>query len=52
MLFNVELNYNARITISVDAENEGDALNKARDIADEADMEEFVLTSELESRIT
>lgn len=51
MIYTIELNYNARIVQSVEAENEGDALEKARNLAEEADMKDFVLVSENESRI-
>lgn len=51
MLYNVELTYLANIIKSVDAENEGDALEKARTLAEESDMNEFVIVEERESRI-
>ena len=51
MIYTIELNYNARIVQTVEADNEGDALEKARNLAEEADMKDFVLTNENESRI-
>lgn len=51
MKYTIELNYNAQIVQTVEADNEGDALDKARTLAEEADMREFVLTTERESRI-
>lgn len=51
MLYTIELNYNARITKVVDAEDEGDALEKARQLAEDSDMNEFIITEEKESRI-
>lgn len=51
MKYTIELNYNARIEQTVEAENEGEALDKARELAEEADMDDFTLTSERESRI-
>lgn len=51
MIYTIELNYNARYVATVEADNEGDALEKARNIAEEADMKEFTLTNEHESRI-
>ena len=47
----IQLNYNAVIDVEVDANDEGDALGKARAIAEDSDMNEFVLTSERESQV-
>lgn len=49
--FTIEINYLASIVKTVDAVDEGDALNKARDMAEESDINEFVLVEERESRI-
>lgn len=49
--YTIELNYNAAITFDVIAEDEGEALSKARDLAEEADMSQFTLTEEFESKI-
>ena len=51
MAYTIELNYNARIVVNVDANDEGDAYEKARNFAEEADMSDFVLTEEKESRV-
>ena len=51
MLFTIELNYNARIIKVVDAEDEGDALEKARQLAEDSDMNEFIITEEKESKV-
>jgi hypothetical protein len=49
--YTIQLNYNASIVVDVTAENEGEALDKARDIAEDADMHQFTIGSENESRI-
>lgn len=49
--FKIELNYNAAIVFDVEAEDEGEALDKARNLAEEADINEFNITHENESRI-
>lgn len=51
MRYTIELNYKATIQVAVDANDEGDALDKARNVAEESSIEEFSLTNELESRI-
>jgi hypothetical protein len=51
MLYTIELNYNAKITKVVDAKDEGDALEKARQLAEDSDMTEFIITEEKESRV-
>lgn len=45
------MNYVARITHEVEANDEGDALNKAQQLSEEADMRDFTITGELESKI-
>lgn len=49
----IELNYMATIRVSVQGnfKDEGEALAKAREIADDADINEFNIGNELESRI-
>lgn len=47
----IEMNYTASITQVVEANDEGEALDKARNLADEADINEFVLRDEQEARI-
>lgn len=49
--FNVEINYNASIVFEVKANDEGEALDKARNLAEEADITDFTFTHENESRI-
>ena len=49
--FIVELNYNAFITCEVYGENEGEALDKARDMAEEADIRQFVLNGENNAKV-
>lgn len=51
MLYTIELNYNAKITKVVDAKDEGDALEKARKLAEDSDMTEFIITEEKESKV-
>lgn len=51
MKYTIELNFNARIVETVDANDEGEALTKASKLAENADMNEFILTHENESRI-
>lgn len=49
--YKVQLNYNASIVVEVDAKDEGEALDKARDKAEEADIKQFVIHGERESQI-
>lgn len=49
--YSIEMKYNAVITVTVDANDEGEALDKARNIAEEADSKEFLICEEQESRI-
>ena len=49
--YTVQLNYIAAIEVEVEANDEGIALDKARDAAEDADMNEFILTTEKESKI-
>lgn len=54
--YTVQLNYNASIIVDVmvDGNNqnaEGEALEKARNIAEDADIREFTIGSERESQI-
>ena len=50
-LYDFELNYNARIVHTVEARDEGEALYKARTMAEESDIHDFSLTDERESRV-
>lgn len=49
--YTVKIEYKAYYMATVDAKDEGEALHKAREMAEEADAEEFVLTEENDSRI-
>lgn len=47
--YNVRLNYVATFEVTVEAEDEGQAYDKARDLSENADMNQYMLTSERES---
>lgn len=49
--FKIQLNYNATFTTEVDAKDEGEAYDKARNQAEEADIKEFVICGERETQI-
>lgn len=49
--YTIELNYLTSITLEVEADNEGDALHRAREIAEEAPMSSFSIVEEENSRI-
>lgn len=53
--YTIQLNYTASIIVDVEVENtqhaEGDALEKARNIAEDADIREFTIGNERESLI-
>ena len=49
--FKIQLNYNASYTTEVEAKDEGEALDKARNMAEEADLKEYVICGERESLI-
>jgi hypothetical protein len=53
MQYTIELNYVAsiKVTVNGDFRDEGEALDKARNMAEDADMNEFTIGNELESRI-
>ena len=44
--FQIQLNYNASIVVDVEAEDEGEALDKARDLAEDADNRQFTIHGE------
>lgn len=50
-VFTIEVNYQATYTAIVEAEDEGQALDKARTQAEEADIRDFNIHSEMESNI-
>lgn len=47
--YEVTLNYNASITLCVTADDEGAALDRARNLAEESDINQFQLGIERES---
>jgi hypothetical protein len=49
--YKIRLNYNASIVVDVDAKDEGEALDKARNKAEEADIKQFTICGEKESQI-
>jgi hypothetical protein len=49
--YKIQLNYNASIVVEVDAKDEGEALDKARNMAEEADIKQFTICGEGESQI-
>ena len=49
--YTIESKYAVTIIHTVDANDEGEALDKARNLAEEADMNEFLISEELESQI-
>ena len=49
--YTIQLNYNASIIEEVEAEDEGEALDKARDKAEDADIKQFTICGERESQI-
>lgn len=49
--YTIQMNYNASIIVEVNADNEGEALDMARDKAEDADIREFTICEELPSRI-
>lgn len=50
-IYTVELNYTTAITVEVEANDEGEALQNARDIAEQAPMSSFSIIEENRSRI-
>ena len=49
--YTIELTYKAVINVMVEAEDEPKAIEKAREEAEKAYMEEFYLTDELNSKV-
>lgn len=50
-LYTIEFNFSASIVIDVEANDEGEALTKARELAEMAPMSRFSITEEHNSRI-
>lgn len=51
MQYTIQLDYRATITEVVEAEDEGQAYDKARELAEEADPRDFKITDEEDIRI-
>lgn len=49
--FKIKYCFNATIDVEVDGKDEGDALEKGRRIAEEADIKQFTICGERESQI-
>ena len=49
--YTIQLNYNASIIVDVAGNDEGEALDNARNLAEEADIKEFTICGERESQI-
>ena len=49
--YTIQYNFNASIVVDVDAKDEGEALEKGRNIAEEADIKQFTICGERESQI-
>jgi hypothetical protein len=49
--YTIQYNYNASIVVDVDAKEEGEALEKGRNIAEEADIKQFTICGEREAQI-
>lgn len=49
--FKIQFNYNASIVVDVDAKDEGEALEKGRNIAEEADLKQFTICGEREAQV-
>lgn len=49
--YTIEMNYNAFIVLDVFAEDEGQALDKARDMAEDADIRQFTIGAENNAKI-
>ena len=49
--FKIQYNFTASIVVDVDGKDEGDALEKGRRIAEDADIKQFTICGERESQI-
>ena len=49
--YNIQYNYNASIIVEVEGKDEGEALEKGRNIAEEADIKQFTICGEREAQI-
>lgn len=51
MIYSIQMNYKVQFTSTVEANDEGEALTKAREMAENADISDFNFVEELESQI-
>jgi len=49
--YTIQYNYNASIIVQVEAKDEGEALEKGRNLAEEADVKQFTICGEREAQI-
>lgn len=49
--YKIQYNFNASIIVDVEAKDEGEALEKGRNIAEEADIKQFTICGEREAQI-
>lgn len=49
--YKIQYNYLASIVVEVDGKDEGEALEKGRNIAEEADIKQFTICGEREAQI-
>jgi hypothetical protein len=49
--YTIQYNFNTSIVVDVDAKDEGEALEKGRNIAEEADIKQFTICGEREAQI-
>jgi hypothetical protein len=49
--YTIQYNFNASIVVDVNAKDEGEALEKGRNIAEEADIKQFTICGEREAQI-
>ena len=49
--YTIQYNYNASIVVEVNANDEGEALEKGRNIAEDADIKQVTIGNERESQI-
>jgi hypothetical protein len=49
--YSIQYNFNASIVVDVDAKDEGEALEKGRNLAEEADIKQFTICGEREAQI-
>lgn len=49
--YTIQYNFNASIVVDVDAKDEGEALEKGRNVAEEADIKQFTICGEREAQI-